>query len=52
MTDNLLLLTVRDYDATQRLVENVVKELGRLDIWVSILWIRNTEHILISSSGS
>lgn len=38
ITDTLLLSTVRDYDATQRLVENIVTELGRLDIWVSILW--------------
>lgn len=35
--DTSLLLQVRDYDATQRLVENVVTEFGRLDIWVSIL---------------
>lgn len=50
--DTPLLLQVRDYDATQRLVENVVTEFGRLDIWVSILHAWNTNTSLIDSSGS
>lgn len=50
--DTLLLLQVRNYDATQRLVENVVTEFGRLDIWVSILLTWNINTSLINPSGS
>ncbi|AFR94288.2 L-xylulose reductase [Cryptococcus neoformans] len=39
-------LDVRDYDATQRLVENIVTELGRLDIWVANAGIPQDDTIL------